>query len=236
MEKVNLEAEIRTQTGKQVVRKLRNQGYIPIILYKDPNKSLCLKVEMKKFSKILHTSRGENVIINLIIKEDGIKNDEKQQYTKSKEKTVIIKEIQQDPITQQILHVDLASISLTEKIEVMVPIEVKGEAIGVKRDHGILEHPLWEVGVECLPTQIPEKIAVDVSNMEIGNLLYVKDLKVSPEIKILNDPEQAVISVEPPRKEEVLEKEEEITEPEVISEKKKEEAEKEQLASEESKS
>ncbi len=90
--------------------------------------------------------------------------------------------------------------------------------------------------VECLPAQIPEKIVVNVSSMEIGDLLYVKDLKVSPEIKILNDPEQAVVSVEPPRREEVLEKEEEITEPEVISEKKKEEAEKEQLASEESKS
>jgi large subunit ribosomal protein L25 len=140
---------------------------------------------------------------------------------------VIIKEIQHHPIRDQILHVDFQEISLTEKLTVEVPIATKGEAEGVVKEEGVLEHVLWEVKVECLPTDIPEKIELEVTNMKIGDSVLVKDLQVPPGVKILDDAEQTVISVTPPYVEKPAEEvaAEEITEPELIREKKEKEEE-----------
>lgn len=213
MEQVELKAMEREKSGKQAVKKLRKSNFVPAVCYKKGERSINLKLRKEDFFKVLHTSAGENVIINLDLKEDG----------KSKERTVIIKEIQYHPVTDDILHVDFNQISLTQLLTVEVPIEVRGEPMGLK-DGGVLEHLLREVEVECLPTQIPEQIEVEVSHLEIGDSVYVKDLSVPEGIKILNDPEGIVVSVKPPAAEKVVKEEaEEITEPEVIREKKPEE-------------
>lgn len=214
MEQVKLEAKIRKDVGKEAVKLLRTKGLIPAVVYRRSEKSTPLVLDKKALEKVLHTAAGENVIINL-----NIAGDER-----TRERTCIIKEIQHNPVSGDILHVDFHQISLTETIKVNVPVATKGEAIGVKQDGGILEHVLWEVQVESLPTQIPEKLEIDITNLKIGDALFVKDIIAPKGVKILNDPESRVVAVEKPVeiKVEEIKPEEAITEPEVIKQKKEE--------------
>ena len=218
MEKVIVNAEVREETGKTKVKTLRKEDLIPAVVYKGGKTPVNLKLKRRNLHDALHTGAGENVIITLKIKDDG----------KQKDRTCIIREIQRDPLKETIIHVDLKEISLTEKIKVKIPVHPHGEAEGVVKDGGVLDHPLWEVEVECLPTAIPEKIEVEVAPLKIGDTIYVKDLKIPSDVKVLSDPELTVLSIVPPAKEEVVEEAppgEEAMEPEVISKGKKEEEE-----------
>jgi len=207
MEKVSLEAEIREKTGTGSSGRLRRIGYLPAILYGGKEAPQSLIVNNKDLKKALSTEARENVIISLKVGD--------------KTRTVIIKDLQTDPVKGDLLHVDLYQISLKEKLKASVPIEVRGEAPGVK-EGGILQHRLREIEVECLPTEIPEFIPVDVSGLSIGDSLHVKDLRVTGDLKILVDGEESVISVVPPTVEEVAPPtpEEVAAEPEVIGEEK----------------
>ncbi len=152
-------------------------------------------------------------MINLTIKDDK----------KKKNRLCLIKEVQYDPVKGDIIHVDFNEISLTKTLRVNVPVVAKGEPIGVKQEGGSLEHILWEIEVECLPTEIPKDIEVDVSSLKIGDSLHIKDITFPDKIKVLNDPEAVVLSVAAPMKEEVVAlpvEGEEKVEPEVIKEKK----------------
>lgn len=215
MEQVKLEAKTRKELGKEVVKRERAKGIIPAIVYRKGERSVPLSLDRKAMEKALRTSAGENALINLKI--DG---DEKA-------KTCIIKEIQHDPLSGNILHVDFNEISLTEEIKVNVPLASKGEATGVKEEGGVLEHLLWEVQVECLPTDIPQKLEVDVSKLKIGDALFIKDIIVPKGVKILNDPEVRIFAVEKPieiKPEEVAAAAETApAEPEVLKQKKPEE-------------
>ncbi len=243
MERINLEIQLREETGKQLVRRLRAQGFIPAIVYKGGRDNMNLKVGEKEFVKIISTKAGANVIINLKI------TDKKAQSKTVKDKTVMIKEIQRDPVKGHILHIDFNEISLTETLKVQVRVEPKGEPAGVK-EGGTLERIIREVEIECLPTAIPEKLEVDVSNLKIGDSVFVKDIAVVEGIKISQDPDLIVMSVKPPFVEKVAEVvpgEEAAAEPELIRKKKeaeegeegaeapKEEAKKEAPAKEEKK-
>lgn len=212
-QEVLLEAKIRNEIKKNKAKKMRKIGIIPAVVYKKGLETIPLSLSVKDMEKALHTSAGGNVIISLSVTENG----------RTTNKTVIIKDIQHDPLKGDILHVDFNEISLTEMIKVSVPVTAKGEAAGVK-DGGILEHILWEVEIECLPTQIPARIDVDVSGLKIGDSLHVNDLRLPEGVKVLNDPELTLISVKPPVVEKVAEvvPGAEITEPEVIREKKEE--------------
>ncbi len=216
MEKVSLEVEIREKTGKGFSGRLRRRGYIPAILYGGKEAPQSLIVNIKDLEKALSTEAGENVIISLKVGD--------------KTRTVIVKDLQTDPVRGDLLHADLCQISLKERLKASVPIVVRGEAPGVK-EGGILQHRLREIEVECLPTEIPESIPIDVGDLRIGNSLHVKDLRVTGDIKILADGEESVVSIVPPTVEEVAPPtpEEVVAEPEVIGEKKEippEEAEK----------
>lgn len=239
MERINLETQLREEKGKQLVKRLRSAGIIPAVVYKGGNDSISLKLSAKDFIKVITTKAGTNVIINLKVK------DAKSQ----KEKTVMVKEIQRDPVSGSILHIDFNEISLTETMKFKVKIEPKGEPAGVK-EGGTLERIIWELDIECLPTQIPEKIEVDVSALVIGDSVFVKDIKVPEGVKVLNGPELIAMSVKPPFVEKVAEVvpvEGEAVEPELIRKKKeaeeeggeaeapKEEAKKEAPAKEEKK-
>ena len=216
MEKVTLKSEVRNATGKKVAKDLRNKGLIPANVYKSGKSALSLQISRIDLNEILHTGAGANVIITLkITGGDNVKD-----------KTVLIKEIQRDPIKADMLHVDFAEISLTEVLKVNVPVVSRGEPVGVKIDGGVLDHVIWELQVECLPTAIPEKIETDVANLKIGDAIYVKDLKVPEGVKVLNDADLIVMIVKPPKIEAVKVEvtEEASTEPELIRKKKEEEA------------
>ena len=167
---------------------------------------------MADLVELLHSKAGENVVVTLKISDGD---------SKAKDKTVVIKEIQREPIKSQILHVDFNEISLTEALKVDVPLAAHGEPEG-KKDGGTLEHVMWELQVECLPTDIPEKIEVDVSKLKIGDAIYVKNIAVPVGVKVLTDPELIAMIVKPPKvevpKEEVAA--ETAVEPELIRKKK----------------
>ena len=213
-EKYKLEAEVRKTTGSADARRLRKSGYVPAVVYGKGEPSVHVRVLRSDIVHALATDLGENVIIDLVI-----------HNSKNARKTVIIKEVQEDPVSGSIRHVDFDHISLTQRIKVKIPVVVKGEAIGVTQQEGVLERVLWELEIECLPTQIPENFTVDVGALEIGHAIHVKDLGIDPGLKILHEPDAVVVTVAAPEKEVVPEVAEaaEATEPEVIAKGKKEE-------------
>lgn len=219
MEKVVLKASMREGLGKGQCKKMRREGKIPAVVYKDGKKGLSVHVDTKELWHALHTEAGENVIINMDITDDG----------KHKKKTVIVKEVQTDPISDNFVHIDFHEISLTEKLKVNVPVAIKGEAVGVKEEEGILTQILWEIEVECMPTEIPEHIDVHVDELKINDAIHIKDITPPQGVVFLADPEQIIVSVAPPKAEEVVEEvaegEEAAEEPEVIKKGKKEEEE-----------
>jgi len=222
MDFVELHASLREGKGKEIAKKLREGNLVPGVVYKKGDETVSLKIDSKNLKKALNTEAGENVIIKLYI------DDAK----KKQERTVIVKDIQKHQVKDYLLHVDFQEISLTEKLKIKVRIVSKGEAIGVKQDKGILQHVLWEAECECLPTHIPEKIEVDISNLKIGDDIHVKDIVPPEGVKIMEDPEAVVFTVEHAKElEEVVAPaaEGEAQEPEVIREKKEkpEEAEEE---------
>jgi len=213
MEEIFLEAEPREELGRGKVKDLREKGFIPAVVYAQGKESLSLKVSHKELLRLIHQHRIESVVINLKVKNDN----------KDKPRACLIKEIQYNPVHDDILHVDFNEISLSKVIKVNVPVVAKGEPVGVKQEGGSLEHILWEIEVECLPGDIPKGIEVDASHLKIGDSIHIKDITFPSGVKVLNDPAAIILSVTAPMKEEVpVEAVEgaEMQEPEVIKEKK----------------
>jgi large subunit ribosomal protein L25 len=233
MEKIILKAEIRTAAGKKVAKDLRAKGFIPANVYKGSKGAVSLQVSADNLLAVLHTKAGENVIITLQISGAGSAKESGAKRSLSEgDKTVVIKEIQREPIKDRIMHVDFNEISLTEALKVNVPLTSRGEPVGVKVDGGVLEHVIRELQVECLPAAIPEKLEADVTNLKIGDAIYVKNIVLPEGVKVLNDPELIVMIVKPPKVEVVKEEvaAEGAVEPELIRKKKEEEAEGEEEA------
>lgn len=210
---VSLEAAHRSDKGKGVARKLRADGRVPGVYYGRGEDSIALTVALKDLNHVLESADGSNVIVDLKLTGAAVKD-----------RKALIREIQRDPVAGTLLHLDLQHISLTERITVEVPIVLLGTPAGVKDGGGILEHLLREVEVECLPTDIPAKLEIDVSALQIGDSLHVSDLKLD-QGEILTDAARAIAAVVPPTVlEEVKPAEEGVAvEPEVIGAKEKEE-------------
>ena len=224
MKKIEFIGRLREKTGKGGARETRREGFIPAILYGPGYEPLPIKVERKSAEKIINQLHGHNVMGDLKI------SDGKEEKIK-----VILKDIQFDEITGEILHLDFYRVRMDKPVVMEVPINLVGESSGVEKG-GILEHELREIEIEVLPANIPEKIDVDISNLDIGDSLLVKDIEVGEGIKILEDEEKVVVSILAPEVAEEEEKEEEVeAEPEVISEEKVEERRKEESSEESSK-
>jgi large subunit ribosomal protein L25 len=211
MEKLNLNVEKRDQRGKGAARELRRSGYTPAVIYRAGG-SIPVRVVSKEMSQFINKTAGEQVLVTLDL--DG------------GSKQAVIKEYQKDPITGELLHVDFQEILATEEIEISVHILTAGEAIGVKRDKGILQYGIREIDIKCLPDKIPGHITVDVSNLLIGKSIHVSDLKLGEGIKVLTEPGEMIVTVIA-LKEEVVAAPEvavapvEVAEPEVIKKGKK---------------
>jgi len=213
MEELLLGAEKRIEIGKSKVKVLRNKGFIPGVVYAEGKEAVALKISRHELLQLIHHHRIENVVLNLKIKDD----------TKKSSRPCMIKEMQHDPVKGDITHIDFNEISLTKAIKVNVPIVTKGESVGVKNEGGALEHILWEIEVECLPTDIPKNIEIDISALKIGDSIHIKDIIFPAKVKVLADADSVVLSVAAPMKEEAAPVEgEEKLEPEVIKEKKPE--------------
>lgn len=214
MKTIELNVQIREEIGKKGTKKVRRNGNIPSILYGRGIKSTPLVVNKKEFYRVTHTKAGSNVLINL--KVDGTKI--------KKDTTCLIKEVQLDPVTDEVYHVDFTAVSLTEKIKIKVPLVIKDaeEAVGVK-EGGILDVVHHEIEVECLPTEIPERIEASIKHLKIGDSIHLKELALPSNVTPLLEAEEVMIILHPPQKEEVAPAPTEgVVEPEVIEKGKKE--------------
>ncbi|MCX7798389.1 MAG: 50S ribosomal protein L25 [Melioribacter sp.] len=212
MSELNINAKRRTISTKSVVNKLRKQGNVPGIYYAKGSEPIPIYLPELSLRPLVYTS--ETHIVNLIIDD-------------SEPKKSVLKDVQFDPVTDRIIHCDFMGISLDEKIEIEVPVVLQGTAIGI-REGGLLQHQMHKLKVECMPTNIPEHIVVDISNLKIGESIHVKDLKLE-NIKILHNDDVIIASIIHQRGAEVTaapaEGEEVQKEPEVISKGKVEEEE-----------
>lgn len=184
MESVALKATARTETGKGVARKARAAGFIPGVLYGPGEAPEALQVNSVEFLRVYRGGHGENVLVDLTV-------------DSGKPKKVLFREVQLDPVSEKVVHVDFYHVSLTKVIRVHVPIHLEGVPAGVKLGGGVLQHVLREVEVECLPTDIPEGMTVDVSAMEVHDAVHVSDLPTT-KWKMITDGTQTVASVIPP--------------------------------------
>jgi large subunit ribosomal protein L25 len=191
MERVSLSAATRAAVGKNAVKKVRKDGLVPAVLYGQGREPLPLAVGRKDLLDVI-TTGGRNVLIDLRIARNG---DEEAA-------TVMLSEIQRDPIRREILHVDLHQIDLTETLEARVLVALAGTPEGVASGGGILEQHLREVVVRCLPTQIPDRLTANVAGLRIGDSLHVRDLPVGAGIEIVTPPEEVIAAVVAPAAEE----------------------------------
>lgn len=198
---ITLEANIRKTTGSAESRRLRNQGLIPATVYGAKKAPVSVSVNAKQVTMILRSESGHNTIFKLQTPDQELD-------------MVMIKEWDIHPVTGKLTHADLYRISLTEKQRVTVPVHVVGEATGVKIGGGILETHLRELEVECLPIDIPENITVDVSHLNLGDHIMVKDVKVSENVRLMNAADQVIVAVSSPTEETT--NTEPVAEPEVI--------------------
>lgn len=202
----------RSISGTRPVNRLRHEGLVPGVVYGRETKPLPVTVNQREFIKLLHSKVGEHALVTLRLDD-----------TTSWEKPALVKAIQHDPVDGHIIHIDFHAIVLTEQLRVKVPVVLKGEAVGVKQEGGVLEHFLREVEVECLPTEIPEQVEFDIAALKIGETIHVRDLVAPKQAKITSDPAGVIASIQLPKEEQPEEAAAAaVTEPEVIREKKEE--------------
>jgi large subunit ribosomal protein L25 len=184
MTSIGLQATSRATTGKGVARKARAAGFTPGVLYGPGEVPVAIQVNTPEFMRVYHGGHGENVLVDLTV-------------DTQKPKKVLFREVQLDPVTERVVHVDFYHVSLTKVIRVYVPIHLEGVPTGVKLGGGILQHVAREVELECLPTEIPESITVDVSALEVHDAVHVSDLPAT-KWKFISEGTQTVASVIPP--------------------------------------
>ncbi|MDA8077454.1 MAG: 50S ribosomal protein L25 [Nitrospiraceae bacterium] len=181
MERISIAAEKREKSGKGVARSLRRDGKVPAVLYRE-GKAQSIQLGRKELVKLVNAATAEQIMFEL-------------QFADGERKLALLKDFQVDPIRSELLHTDFFEVSLTEKVKVTIHVTTTGEPIGVKRDGGMMQHTLREVEVECLPDNIPGKIKLDISKLEIGQSIHVSDLTFSEGVKVISDPHEVIVTV-----------------------------------------
>ena len=196
-----LVAATRQTRGKNEARRLRRTGRLPAVVYgKAPVESVALDVDPKAVLRILHSESGVNTLVDLQV--DG-----------SDSGKVLIKDIQHDPVTDTLLHVDFFHLAMDRAVTVTVPVTLRGEAAGVKQQGGLLDFVTREFQIECMPAEIPEHVDVDVSDLMIGDGVRVRDVAEGADWTPVSDRDTLLVHVTTP-KTGVDEEEEEETEAE----------------------
>ena len=218
---ITIKGEKREVFGKNASRTIRREGKVPVIFYGENIPTIPLIVSKKDIIKILKSEAGENTIFKVSFN--------------SESRDTMIKELQIDPVTDEILHVDFFQVAMDKAIRISVPVVPLGEAVGVKTEGGFIDFINRAVEVECLPKDIPEHIEIDVSSLHIHQSLKVEDIKPLEGVEIVTEQDAVLILINVPHKEEIVEEEveeeEEIIaegeEPAVIKKEKEEAEEKE---------
>jgi large subunit ribosomal protein L25 len=212
MSEVTIEVERRKEAGSRPSRRLRREGWIPAVVYGGGKESVPIQIDRRKMLELIKSVGGENAVFLLKLTGEG------------KSRHSMIRHIEVDPVTQQILHIDFRRVLMTEKVRVQIQIEVVGTSLGVKNEGGVLDFVTRELEVECLPSDIPHHLPVDVSEYHIGQHAEAKDVELPAGVILVGEPDRVIVSIGHPRVEveEVVEEEEEelveaeVEEPEVI--------------------
>jgi len=211
MEQIKITAELRQNTTKSQLKEFRKKGVVPSVAYGSKTKPIHLWVKDKIIENLIRQTSVEGTLFNLVVAD--------------KEYPVVIKEIQKDPLTDKPIHVDFHIVSLKEKVEVKIPVHLKGEEEVLKLTGGIIDFPMRELRIKCLPKDIPHYIEIDISHLKIGQAITVKDIP-QEKFVILEPSETIIVHILSKKKEEEKPAEtvaaETVTEPEVISKGKKE--------------
>lgn len=184
MEKILIQADKRPESGKGNARSLRRAGVVPAVVYASGS-STPIQVNTREMTKLLHSGVGEHSLLTIQLNEGG---------KMSSEHPVLIKDYQRDPVSEDLLHVDFMEVSLKDVVRVTVQLEIVKQPAGVKMG-GIMQRRLREIEVECLPTQIPDKIEIDAEFIQIGHSYHVSDLPEMEGVKIVTAPGEVVLSV-----------------------------------------
>ena len=208
---VKLKAEPRSETGRSAVRKLKARGIVPAVIYGAKHKAQPLQVTARDIHVMLSHASGENILVELEIA--GEKSS----------RTALVQEIQHSPVGGDVLHIDFHAISMDEAIQADVPLEPVGIANGVKNFGGLLEQSLRSLTVACLPRDLPDRITVDVSALNIGDSIHIRDIQLPAGVTAKAQPDLTAFSVNEPSVEEEpvpVAAEGAAAGPEVITEKK----------------
>lgn len=208
-----VQAKQRDGRGKNDARRARREGLVPITVYGGGAETVAAVAPLKDLAAILRSEAGRNTIFTIEV--DGLGESE-----------VMFHERQIDPVRGRLIHADLTRLVKGQKIEVTVPLHLVGEPFGVKEKQGVLEQIIREIQIRCQPREIPDSLDVDVSNLDVHDVLHVSDIKVSEAVEILTDAEQVIATVGIVKEEAepvpAIEGEEPV-EPELIGKGKKEE-------------
>ena len=206
---ITLKAQMRSVTGKKV-RRLRQDGWVPGVIYGPNVEAQAIQIPRKTLLEV-YREAGTSALIGVLL------------GRQRKPRPAIIREVQRDPISMEILHVDLALVDMGRPITAHIPIMLKGEAPVVAEGTAVLTHGVEDVEVRCLPSEVPAHIEVDLSTItRMDQVVHAGDLTVSEQVHILSDPETVVVYITPIRR---LEEEEEIAVLEEVEEEREEEAE-----------
>lgn len=215
-----VKTEKRQGLGTNASRRLRAQGFVPAVLYGESMESTPLVLNKKDIVQIMRLETGENTIFKVAVDADAY--------------DAMIKDLQVDPATDELLHVDLIRISMDKPIRVAVPVVHRGEPVGVKTEGGFVDFVTREIEIECLPRDIPESLEIDISELHINQTFKVQGMAIPAGVKVFTDPNTVLVLISMPHKEEEVfpgEKPEgevaaeEAKEPEVIKKERAEKAE-----------
>jgi large subunit ribosomal protein L25 len=190
MAEIRLKAELRAEPGKGQARRARAEGKVPAIVYGRGMDPVAISVDRREFVTALKTDAGMNMLLN--IEYDG-------QST-----LALTRELQRDPVRGTLLHADFVKVDRTQEVEVEVPVHLVGDSAGVK-EGGVLEHPLFQLHIRSLATEVPQSVEVDISALNIGDALRVSDIAADAKFQILDEPDSIVASVAAPISEAELE-------------------------------
>ena len=201
MNNIELKAETRTTKGNSPARALRRAGRIPAILYGPGSESVMLSIDITDMENIIKEGSVGRSIFDLAV--DGGK----------KARAAMVKEMQTDPVSHDILHIDFYEVNMDRKVKVMVPVVATGKSVGVELG-GMMQIIRHELEVLCLPNAIPKEIVIDITDLDIGNSVHVEDLTLEGDVEIPHDVNFTVLTVLSPKKaeEEEVEEEEELAE------------------------
>jgi len=192
---LTINCEKRDSTGKNAARRIRREGKLPAILYGANVENLSLSVDKKDIFNILKSETGENTLFKVAIGKDV--------------HDVMIKDLQQDVVNDNVLHVDFIQIALDKTIRVTVPVVLVGDAVGVKTEGGFVDFVTREVDIECLPKNIPDNIEVDISDLHLHQSIKVEDAPGIEGVTYATDPQTVLALIQSPVAEEVPAEEEE---------------------------